>query len=849
VFDFDSALWLGLLPVVWFLIWRWGRSLDSLYPGRLAWLMAARLCTASLLVVALAGPGCRMSREHLGVVFISAIDPGVTDAEKARAEAWLELALAARSAEGESAVLPVAHGAALADALLAAQAMLPSVDRAVLISDGSGWSELAWQEARSQIIASGLETDILALTPPAAPAVGFRQVILPPALAPGEPFRAEVELMSNVSGTARLRVFLDGLLEEELPFELEEGTQIVPTSLLRTTRKITPLELELIPPEGVELPPPPWKTYVVTDAEPALLLVDPEPESLRPLQRVLQEAGFVCELISPAALPSSGADLQGYVGIVLSDTPAPALNVAQVRAVESWVRETGGGLFVLGGPSAFSSGEYFGTELEKMLPVESRAPEKETKGTMAMLVVLDRSGSMSASVGNQTKMALANQGAAMVLDLLSGQDYFGVLAVDTSVNEVLPLRRIRDKAAETRQVLGTTAAGGGIYVYTAMAEAFRLLRGNQAAVKHVILFADASDAEEQFAGSPMPGGGQGRSALDLTSSMLASRITTSVVALGRRTDKDLVFLQALASRGGGRFYLTDDAATLPRLFALETMRMKRDALVEQPGFAQPVVPVSGPVRAIPWDQAPPLLGHQLTTAKPGSRNYLLTAEGDPLLTVWNWGSGRVVTFTSDLKARWAAEWINWPGYGQLASQLIRSGITPARDRAPEWEFQEESDGSLQLNMRFTRPDGQAWNGLQLELVETSETDSTALKIEQTGPGTYQAKWASRPAEAKVFLLRDLDDPAFSFPLVLGPGAQTEPVLPGAVTERMEKLTQLKDGRLNPGADEVWRAGRGEVLVTRRPLSGLLLALAAILFVCDVGLRRWPVRRKDGLASE
>ena len=46
--------------------------------------------------------------------------------------------------------------------------------------------------------------------------------------------------------------------------------------------------------------------------------------------------------------------------------------------------------------------------------------------SVALLVVLDRSGSMTAQVGGQTKMSLANQGAVLALNVLGPRDYFGV---------------------------------------------------------------------------------------------------------------------------------------------------------------------------------------------------------------------------------------------------------------------------------------------------------------------------------------------------------------------------------------------------------------------------------------
>ncbi len=56
-----------------------------------------------------------------------------------------------------------------------------------------------------------------------------------------------------------------------------------------------------------------------------------------------------------------------------------------------------------------------------------------------MLVVLDRSGSMTAPVAGVTKIALADQGAVFAMNALQPKDYFGVVAVDTRPHTVVPL--------------------------------------------------------------------------------------------------------------------------------------------------------------------------------------------------------------------------------------------------------------------------------------------------------------------------------------------------------------------------------------------------------------------------
>ena len=92
------------------------------------------------------------------------------------------------------------------------------------------------------------------------------------------------------------------------------------------------------------------------------------------------------------------------------------------------------------------------------------------------------------------------KGAALALDVLQAKDLFGLFAVDTRAQEVVPLGTISDKQSASRRIAGITAGGGGIYIYTSLAEAFPRLRDAQAKIKHVILFSDAADAEEKSFG-------------------------------------------------------------------------------------------------------------------------------------------------------------------------------------------------------------------------------------------------------------------------------------------------------------------------------------------------------------
>jgi uncharacterized membrane protein len=76
--------------------------------------------------------------------------------------------------------------------------------------------------------------------------------------------------------------------------------------------------------------------------------------------------------LSPAFLKSA-AELLAYDALVLSNAPRGALSDEVLGWVEEWIGKRGGGLLMAGGPRAFGGGEWQGTAVERMLPVEFAA--------------------------------------------------------------------------------------------------------------------------------------------------------------------------------------------------------------------------------------------------------------------------------------------------------------------------------------------------------------------------------------------------------------------------------------------------------------------------------------------
>src|SRR6185295_14897869 len=116
--------------------------------------------------------------------------------------------------------------------------------------------------------------------------------------------------------------------------------------------------------------------------------------------------------------------LQAYDLIALIDVPADALSAATQQNLARYVADTGGGLLMVGGPppsaNSFGAGGWKGTPIEPILPVTLDLPDRLVMPSTAVVIILDSSGSMGASVMGSaaSQQEIANRGAAAALGAL-----------------------------------------------------------------------------------------------------------------------------------------------------------------------------------------------------------------------------------------------------------------------------------------------------------------------------------------------------------------------------------------------------------------------------------------------
>lgn len=604
------------------------------------------------------------------------------------------------------------------------------------------------------------------------------------------------------------------------------------------------------------------------------LLVD----ALRQMDADVEHLPLAEEELDAARL--GGVDL-----VILADLPlaregevtvVAGLTQPSQEALIRYVSEEGGGLVVTGG--AFGYGpDYAGTPLARILPVQIEDQGRVDDPPVALAVTLDRSGSMGVRTGMHTKLELALEASLAAAAALRPTDHVAIASVDTRTNWHQRLAPVSVLAQNRSAVRAVRAGGGGIYVYTALVDAYRELQPASAPIRHVILFSDTADSEEQFQGCPFGRcGGRMHSAIDLARDAQRAGITTTVVGIGRATDSDTVFLQRLAEAGGGRFYLTAEGADLRRIFVTETRATALSNLREEPTavrHAEPHAMTAG------VGEVPSVSGHVQTRRRATADTVLVTSEGHPILAGWRHGLGHVVALTTDGGGRWSQLWGEWPGAGQLMRQVARFALrreapthadarlsldgleavaeVAARDSAP-------GERPARAEVVYYDAEGRA-RATEAELVRTSfgrwEVRG-ALEANEPGEGPDGARRPPSVADSggapsaetrrdASETLRPIGPPVYALLRVRDAAGRlmNETLAPqrgaleldafGPDDTTLDSLAALGEGARDPAPGVALARARhlAEVVPVPEPRWPWPLALAALLVPFDLGVRR------------
>ncbi len=531
--------------------------------------------------------------------------------------------------------------------------------RILLLSDGR-WTGKDPSGIAAQATARGIPLDYRFMQRATTNDVAISHIDAPETVNPGESFI--------------LAAWIHAPVPSEISFELLRGNQ----RLAAGTRKVPSGLSRLIFRDKTTRPGTHQYTVRIAGSE-----TDPVPENntakilvgiegFRPilhvttaagsgLARLLQAGGLDVKTAPPSAYRWTLDELSGYSAVLIENVLADEIGLRGMENIAFWVKETGAGFMMTGGKHAYGPGGYFRSPVEPIMPVSMELRREHRKLALAIVVAMDRSGSMSMTVGDgRTKMQLANLATAGVFDMLSPMDEFGVVAVDSSPHIIADLAPVERQSRVRSDILRIDSRGGGIFVYEALSAAARMLVKAQAGTRHIILFADAADSEEP---------GKYRKLLE---ECRKANITVSVVGLGTPSDVDAELLRDIAYRGNGRCFFTANAQELPRLFAQDTFVVARNTFIDEPT----TVRTTGGMASLVGKQyqiPSPIGGYNLCYIRPDATLAVVTVDEykAPIVAAWQAGIGRVLCYTGEADGTHTGPIAGWKDIGNFLTSLVR----------------------------------------------------------------------------------------------------------------------------------------------------------------------------------
>jgi uncharacterized membrane protein len=872
-FGFTDAAWLWLaVPIVALVVVGWAGASRRLPAGRRFASLVIRLAVAACLVLSLAGMRLALPADRLSVVFLLDASASMLDATHDELVAWARAAVRDMP-DGDTAGVVVFGGNALVDrlpseldelaepasapivgatdvaaAVRLASAILPAgaQQRLVLLSDGNDTAGGA-EDAIAAAAARGIRLDVVTPAEESAAEVLIDGLDGPTGAHVGETIDLVARVRSTISTSATLRLLADGATVATRTLDLEPGLTTIPFSVSADEAGFHIFRAIIEPDEDRFAQNNAADAYVLVTGPPQVLIATDNPGRAADLVNSLTEARLDVTVVPSTGVPSSLATLAGYDSIVLDNVPASALGATAMASLQVYVRDLGKGLVMLGGRTSFGAGGYLDTPIEETMPVYMSVRDRERSPQVAMVAVVDKSGSMAdchctgdnRDFANPTgergfeKVNLAKEAILRAAEALAPTDQLGVVAFDENAHWAVRTAPIDFGALGNG--LGFRA-DGQTNIYAGLKAAYDDLVNNPATLRHIILITDGWSTHGAYD--------------QLLADMKEAGITLSTIGTGGGSAQ---ILRRLAEESGGRYYEAADATTIPDIFLRETIRTAGERIVEE--TFQPIPSASSEILdGLDAGRLPQLLGYNATTPKGSATVALLTAREDPLLAQWQYGLGRAAAWTSDARQQWATPWIGTPEFGTLTAQLVSWTLPPQDAEGIDVRFTPGAGGETNVEVTSVDDEGGPRNFYStiLRLV-APDLEATQTTLEQIGPGRYAG--TIRADEQGAYLVRIAQtfedaagtDAASRTLGIVSPAAAEYRRL-GVDADTLSAYAAAGRGReLSLGADDpaadVWRHDI-EAAAFPTPIWPWLLLAAIVLVPIDVGVRRVALSRAD-----
>lgn len=572
-------------------------------------------------------------------------------------------------------------------------------------------------------------------------------------------------------------------------------------------------------------------------SEGLVLVVANEPREAVRIEDALHAAELETKRITPAEFPGTLPELASYEAVVLINQSAYSYAETQQEMMRQYVHDTGGGIVMIGGPESFGAGGWIGSPMADALPIRLDPPQKRQmpRGALALVV---HSVEIPRGVFYGKQICNAAVDALSRLDLIGIVEYQGIGGTDW----VYPISPVGDRSA-VRQAINNLQFGDMPSFDPSLQLALNGLKNANAGQKHCIVISDGDPSMSR----------------SLLRQFKQAGITISAVGVNPHSAGDTNTLRTMARTTGGTYYnVSNNAlATLPQIFIKEAQTIRRALIWEGEKFAPARTGVPAEtMRGI--SGVPAISGYVVAADRDGlSLVTLRGKEEDPIAAQWPYGLGKVVTFTSDVSSRWAADWVGWSGFNQFWEQHVRWAMRPGGDSTMRVTTENVGERTRVVVEAFD-PTGERMDFANFRArASTPDGVGEVVELRQVGPGRYEGDFdTSKPGSYVVNMQYRA---AGEGDALYEGSAQAAVIRPFADEYKslktnlplLRQVASITGGRVlsaDPSVSDLWTREGLTMPVALTPIWMLMAIVGIGIFLMDVAVRRVRIDPRAILAS-
>ncbi len=560
-----------------------------------------------------------------------------------------------------------------------------------------------------------------------------------------------------------------------------------------------------------------FRAYAVVDTLPKVLVISGMKEDSSLFSGLLKTAGCNYHVVSAINAPETLEEMLTYKSIILENVYRTDLPEAFLLNLDTYVKDYGCGLVCCGGEESYALGGYRDTELEQILPVDMQLRGVNEAPSLAMVMVIDHSGSMSSVAEGSdgaTNLDLAITAADTAVDQLCDQDYVGVVTFDDQYTWQVPVTEVSDRE-DIHEKIQNISEGGGTTIKPALAAALKEIKKSKAELKHVVLLTD--------------GQGETRYYDDIISEYQKAGVTLSTVAVGSESDTSL--LRSLAQNCDGRYYYSDISTDIPKIFAQEVF-LSGDTYLQNGTFTLAVNSGHAITKGLYEDGWPSILGYVSATPKKSSRVLIASEKDDPILTVMQYGLGHTVAWNSDVTNKWTAGLAKSDDYVQLWRRIV--DYSAGSDSLGEDAVDVKTANGKTL-VRYEAKDYTEQTTITAVYTDPDQKTQN-VKLKASAPGVYEAELDTDETGIYNLSLQRMEAGEITNAVMTAAVVQYSDEYKFALTNDKYRAFITQYGKIIKPEENFWKkisaASRA-----RYDLTKWLLMFAILWFVMDIAFRR------------